>query len=61
MCGGAAIGVIRNKSELATKLGTTELENGLPGEDGEYNRAFVFFRPRECLQCGSIWLPPLPR
>lgn len=30
------------------------------GQPDEYNTAFFFSLPRECRECGTIWLPPAP-
>jgi hypothetical protein len=57
-CDSDAIQRITSRRELCRKVpGGDPLEEG----DEEWNKAFVFRLPRECRDCGAIWVPPLPR
>jgi len=57
-CDSTSIRRITSRREMKRKL-----HGGDPfaGDVGELNQAFVFRLPRECRNCGAIWVPPIPR
>ena len=57
-CDSSAIHRITSRRALRRKV---QGGDPLAGDETELNQAFVFRLPRECRDCGAIWIPPLPR
>jgi hypothetical protein len=57
-CNSTAVRCIATRRHLRRKLPQGD---PLAGDPAEWNQAFVFRLPRECPQCGAIWIPPIPR
>ena len=51
---------ITRRRELNKKLDAPPVPGELKGNQ-EMNTAFAFSLPRECDDCGTIWLPPVPK
>jgi ribosomal protein S27AE len=57
-CDSAGVRCITARRHLKRKLPQGD---PLAGDSTEWNQAFIFRLPRECPNCGAIWIPPIPR
>ena len=59
VCAGRDWNKITTRRALKKKLPPPPPRKASDGDD-EMNTAFTFSLPRECNDCGTIWLPPAP-